>query len=165
MNCARPIRIMWRTKSGTDILNERVGECWGKQVANCRLMVLAKLVLVTAIVGTACGCAATSQRRPIASESTLEPGNALIKVERIYNFVGGGRKIAISDNGELIGSLASDGGVLVWQRPAGEMQLNGYRSKADPLIVQVVGGKVYEFTVGFQSSSGFGGSRLVFQSK
>lgn len=126
---------------------------------------LARLLFLAAAVAAVAGCGTTSQRRPVASEATLEPGNALIKVERIYNFQGAGRKIGVADNGEMVGALASDGGVLAWQRPAGELKLSVYRAKSDPLIVQVVAGKVYEFTVRNEvNPSGFG-ARFIFESK
>ena len=101
------------------------------------------------------GCArGTSQIKPVATFMTMAPGNALIKVGRPYNFEGSGLSAGITDNGDLVGKLAVDG-YLVWERPAGEMKINIYRSRASPLVVQVEAGQQYEFAVYRRFGEGF----------
>jgi hypothetical protein len=68
------------------------------------------------------GCVTTHQYVPVSDHDSLSPGNVLIKVERRSDLAGYGRAIEISDDGRIVGQVAS-GEFLIWQRPAGIFEL------------------------------------------
>jgi len=78
--------------------------------------------VVVLIAVTISACATTEQYVDVGNYKNLAPGNALIRVDRKNEFVGSGRSLKISDNGRVVGQL-SPGNYLMWQRPAGEFQL------------------------------------------
>jgi len=96
-------------------------------------------------------CASTKQYEPVASMTTLAPGNALIRVERQSGFMGSGRSLEISDNGKVVGQVGP-GDSLVWQRPAGSFDLQLVAaalaaSNPVPIKVNAEAGREYQFEV------------------
>jgi hypothetical protein len=96
-------------------------------------------------------CATTQQYLPLASSENLSSGNSLIKVERREEVIGSGRSIEIADNGKAVGAV-SPGKHLVWQRPAGDFELQIVpaalaASKPMPLKIHVEAGRQYTFLV------------------
>jgi hypothetical protein len=97
-------------------------------------------------------CATTKQYFPMGTPDNLTPGNALIKVERRYQGVLGiGRSVEIADDGKVVGQVSA-GEHLIWQRPAGDFQLQlvsafGIVSNPIPLKVTAEPGKQYDFVV------------------
>lgn len=113
-------------------------------------------------------CATTKQYFPMGSPDNLTPGNALIKVERKYEGAGMGRSVEISDDGKVVGQVAV-GEHLIWQRPAGEFQLQLVPkalvvSNPIPLKVTAEPGKQYDFEVFFRNWPRRGSS-MVLQPK
>jgi hypothetical protein len=107
------------------------------------------------------GCASTHQYLPVSDINNLAPGNVLIKVERRYEFMGGGRSVEVSDDGKVVGQVAR-GETLIWQRPAGifEIQLvPAVFIVSDPVPIKVDGksGKQYDFEIFW------GGNKFEFQ--
>ncbi len=114
------------------------------------------------------GCAAmsmTEQAVPVAEKGGLTQGNALIIVTRKYESEGQAHQIEVTDNGEVVGlsgvglKSKKDGRLkhqLIWERPAGEMNLKLTKKMlvkdAAPLKIDVKSGEVYEFEIYFSYS-------------
>jgi hypothetical protein len=97
------------------------------------------------------GCVTTHQYVPVSDQDSLSPGNALIKVERRSDLAGYGRAIELSDDGKIVGQVAS-GEFLIWQRPAGIFELRLVPNifvvmDPVPLTVDARPGKQYEFEI------------------
>lgn len=110
---------------------------------------VATFLLAAVLVLT--GCATTQQYVPAASKENLAAGNVLIQIERQEGFVGGGRSVAISDDGKVVGEL-SPGKSLIYQRPAGDFVLQLVPSTLAvsnpiPITIHSTAGKQYNFTV------------------
>lgn len=106
-------------------------------------------VVTTALV--LAGCATTQQYVPAASQETLTPGNVLVKIERKEGFLGAARSVEVSDDGKVVGELAS-GKSLTYQRPAGDFVLqlvpkSGMVSNPKPVDVHGIAGKQYNFSI------------------
>jgi len=118
---------------------------------------LIQLVTVTTMVLVVSGCT-TSQNVPLANKKNLVPGNALIKVERESGFIGGGRRVGVTDNGKKVGAL-SQGNSIVWQRKPGKMALKlqpAFAAVKDypPINVNVKPGKTYNYIVTLSHQEG-----------
>lgn len=109
------------------------------------------LVLCVMVLGLY-GCASTNQYVPVATFDSLDTGNALIAVQRESGFMGGGVSVDVTDNGEIVGEVAS-GDSLTWQRAAGNMDITlapltlNVKDNLKPLHVKVVAGEQYNFKV------------------
>jgi hypothetical protein len=97
------------------------------------------------------GCATTQQYLPVSDQSSLSPGNVLIRVERRSDLMGSGRSIEVSDDGKIVGQVAP-GEFLIWQRPVGifELQLVPKTlvvSNPVPIKIEGKSGHQYDFEI------------------
>ncbi len=115
-----------------------------------------KVLTVAFLVLIISGCTSvTNQTAPIASFDTLEPGNALIIVERKYEHNASANDAEVLDNGKSVGIVGigykEKYNKLQWQRPAGVMKLKLSPRIAindvDPITTNVEEGKIYTFVV------------------
>jgi len=88
---------------------------------------------------------------PVSDQIILSAGYVTIKVERRSEFAGSGRSIEISDDGKIVGEIAS-GESLIWQRPAGifELQLvpkTFVVSNPVPIRIDGESGHQYDFEI------------------
>jgi len=117
-----------------------------------------KVVLLSLVSILVIGCATTGQDMPVITMENLAPGNALISVNRASSILGAGRTIRVTDNKKVVGKVSS-GRSIVWQRPAGEMNIQlvpsfGMVKEQPPIKFNVKAGKKYYYRI-YLGSSGF----------
>lgn len=123
-----------------------------------------KLIIISMALAIAACASVTEQVIPVATQETLELGNALIIVERKKEDNASAHQVEITDNGKMIGQLGVGVGSrhrrqyhqLVWQRPAGEMAIKltpkSMVKDYPPIVKNVEAGQTYYFEVGFKFS-------------
>ena len=90
------------------------------------------------------GCATTYQNLPIPDSESIKSENVRIKITRTESLQLGGKTFEVYDDGKFVGNLGFNK-PLVWDRPAGEVNLS--------IRLSFIAKYIYNFSPSIRSSA------------
>ena len=112
------------------------------ELVGCNISIMKRSWIIFLVI--LFGCATTYQNLPIPDSESIKSENVRIKITRTESLQGGGKTFEVYDDGKFVGNLGFNK-PLVWDRPAGEVNLS--------IRLSFIAKYIYNFSPSIRSSA------------